>query len=76
MDEFFSGGGKLGTLFIEVCDGIDIKLESRFKARELQIPVVMDTNDRGMLDVERFDLEPGRSILHGFVDDFIENDKK
>ncbi len=24
----------------------------------------MDTNDRGMLDVERFDLEPGRSILN------------
>lgn len=74
MDEFFSDGGKL-DLFIEVCDGIDIKLESRFKARELQIPVVMDTNDRGMLDVERFDTEPGRSILHGFVDTFIENDK-
>jgi len=72
MDEFFTGGGKL-DLFIEVCDGIDIKLESRFKARELQIPVVMDTNDRGMLDIERFDLEPGRSILHGLTDAFIEN---
>ncbi|HEY4327472.1 MAG TPA: ThiF family adenylyltransferase [Mucilaginibacter sp.] len=74
MDEFFLGGGKL-DLFIEVCDGIDIKLESRFKARQLQIPVVMDTNDRGMLDVERFDTEPGRSILHGLVDAFTENDE-
>jgi hypothetical protein len=34
----------------------------------LQIPVVMDTNDRGMLDVERFDLEPNRPILHGLAD--------
>jgi hypothetical protein len=67
MDQFFTGDGKL-DLFIEVCDGIDIKIESRYKARELNIPVVMDTNDRGMLDVERFDLEPERPILHGLAD--------
>ncbi|HEY5325610.1 MAG TPA: Rv1355c family protein [Mucilaginibacter sp.] len=67
MDEFFTDGGKL-DLFVEVCDGLDIKIESRFKARELKIPVVMDTNDRGMLDVERFDLEPERPILHGLAD--------
>jgi hypothetical protein len=70
MDEFFTGGGKL-DLFIEVCDGIDIKLDSRFKAKELQIPVVMDTNDRGMLDIERFDLENDRGIMHGLLDVFI-----
>lgn len=67
MDEFFLGGDKL-DLFIEVCDGLDVKIKSRFKARELKIPVVMDTNDRGMLDVERFDLEPARPILHGLAD--------
>jgi len=66
MDEFFTSDGKL-DLFIEVCDGLDVKIESRFKARELRIPVVMDTNDRGMLDVERFDLEPGRPVLHGLA---------
>lgn len=67
MDDFFLGGGKL-DLFIEVCDGLNVKIKSRFKAREFQIPVVMDTNDRGMLDVERFDLEPARAILHGLAD--------
>jgi hypothetical protein len=67
IDDFFTGQGKL-DLFIEVCDGLDIKIESRFKARELGIPVVMDTNDRGMLDIERFDLEPQRPILHGLAD--------
>jgi hypothetical protein len=67
MDTFFKDGGNL-DLFIEVCDGLDVKIESRFKARELCIPVVMDTNDRGMLDVERFDLEPDRPILHGLAD--------
>jgi len=68
MDAFFTDGGKL-DLFVEVCDGLDIKIQSRFKARELHIPVVMDTNDRGMVDVERFDLDPARPILHGLVGD-------
>ncbi|GAA4314147.1 hypothetical protein GCM10023149_10200 [Mucilaginibacter gynuensis] len=67
MDDFFLGGGKL-DLFVEVCDGLDIKIISRYKARDLQIPVIMDTNDRGMLDIERFDLEPNRAVLHGLAD--------
>lgn len=73
MDAFFTEGGKL-DLLVEVCDGLDIKIESRFKARGLQIPVVMDTNDRGMLDVERFDLEPTRSIFHGLIDSYLGRD--
>lgn len=68
MDEFFLKNGKLDIL-VDECDGLDIKIMARFKARELQIPVVMDTSDRGMLDVERFDLEPQRPILHGAVED-------
>ena len=68
IDTFFiDGHGKL-DLLVEVCDGLDIKIVSRYKARELRVPVVMDTNDRGMLDIERFDLEPDRNILHGLAD--------
>jgi len=67
MDNFFTGNGKL-DLLVDECDGLDIKIISRYKARELKIPVVMDTSDRGMLDVERFDLEPQRPILHGAVE--------
>jgi molybdopterin/thiamine biosynthesis adenylyltransferase len=67
MDDFFLKGGKLDIL-VDECDGLDIKINSRVKARELGIPVVMDTSDRGMLDVERFDLEPDRPILHGAVE--------
>ncbi len=58
--------GKLDAL-IEVCDSLDIKLKSRLKARVMQIPVIMDTNDRGMIDIERFDLEPRRQLFHGIV---------
>ena len=67
MDSFFLEGGKL-DVFVEVCDGLDLKIISRFKAREYQIPVVMDTNDRGMIDVERFDTEPERAIFHGLAE--------
>lgn len=66
--QFFTTGGKM-DLLVEVCDGLDVKILSRFKARELKIPVVMDTNDRGMVDVERYDLEPDRPILHGLAGD-------
>lgn len=72
IDSFFTDDGDL-DLFVEVCDSIDIKVSSRFKARDLRIPVVMDTNDRGMLDIERFDLEPDRDIFHGLIEEFLDN---
>lgn len=67
MDDFFMVGGKL-DLLVEESDGFDIKILSRYKARELQVPVIMEASDRCAVDVERFDLHPQRSILHGIVD--------
>lgn len=67
----FLGGEHPVDLLIEVCDGLDIKILSRIKAREKRIPVIMDTNDRGMLDIERFDLEPQRPLFHGLVDESL-----
>ncbi|TWF44133.1 ThiF family protein [Chitinophaga polysaccharea] len=66
MDDFFTAGGVL-DIFIEECDGVDIKILSRIKAKELKIPVVMEMNDRGMIDIERFDLEPDRPLMHGLI---------
>jgi len=68
LDEFLSEGGNADVL-VEECDGFDVKIASRLKAREKGIPVIMDTNDIGMLDVERFDLEPERPIFHGKVEE-------
>ncbi|MEN8136985.1 MAG: ThiF family adenylyltransferase [Bacteroidota bacterium] len=68
MDEFFDDGVKI-DLFFEESDGFDIKVLSRYKARNYKIPVVMETNDRGMLDIERFDVENFRPLFHGFVTD-------
>lgn len=54
-------------LVVEECDALDIKLLVREEARARRIPVVMETSDRGVLDVERFDLEPDREIFHGLL---------
>ncbi len=66
IDDFFTRGGKL-DLVIDECDGVDVKILCRIKAKELQIPVLMEASDRGTLDVERFDLEPKRPIIHGWL---------
>jgi tRNA A37 threonylcarbamoyladenosine dehydratase len=67
LDAFLHQGGKL-DLLVEVCDSLDVKILARNRARGSGIPVVMDTSDRGMVDVERFDLEPQRPILHGLIE--------
>jgi hypothetical protein len=54
-------------LVIEECDSLDVKLLVREEARERRIPVLMETSDRGVLDVERFDLEPDRPVFHGLL---------
>lgn len=68
LDAFLCDGGKL-DLVVDECDDLSMKFALRMRARELGIPVVMDTSDRGLLDVERFDLEPGRPMFHGRVDE-------
>jgi molybdopterin/thiamine biosynthesis adenylyltransferase len=68
VDAFLREGGAL-DLVLEECDSLDVKLLVRERARDLGIPLVMATCDRGMIDVERFDLEPGRPLLHGLVGD-------
>ncbi len=67
IDAFFTDGGK-ADLLIEESDSFDIKIIARYKARALGIPVLMEASDKCMVDVERFDLEPQRAILHGLVD--------
>lgn len=66
LTAFLLRGGRLDVL-IDECDSIDIKLKLRFTARLHKIPVLMETSDRSLIDVERFDLEPTRPIFHGLV---------
>ncbi|MFJ9343798.1 ThiF family adenylyltransferase [Streptomyces sp. NPDC101733] len=76
MEEFFSGGAGPIDLLIEECDTPYVKIAAREHARARGIPVVMDANDRGLLDVERFDLEPDRPLLHGLLGETTSGDLK
>ncbi len=67
IHDFFTKNGKL-DLVIDECDGVNVKILCRIKAKELQVPVLMEASDRGTLDVERFDLEPERPIIHGWLE--------
>jgi molybdopterin/thiamine biosynthesis adenylyltransferase len=58
-------------LVVDECDNLETKIMLRKACRERGIPVVMDTSDSLMLDVERFDLEPDRPIFHGLIDESI-----
>lgn len=71
IDSFFDEGGRL-DLLVEECDSVAIKILARQEAKKRQLPVVMDTSDRGMLDIERFDLDPEYLILHGLVDEKVD----
>lgn len=64
---FFDGVGGAGPLdlLVEECDTVWAKVAAREYARRRGVPVLMDTNDRGLLDVERFDLELDRPLFHG-----------
>ncbi|MGA7055323.1 MAG: Rv1355c family protein [Mycobacterium sp.] len=63
VDEFLDGL----NIVVDECDSLDMKISVREGARARRIPVMMATSDRGLLDVERFDLQPQRPILHGLM---------
>jgi len=67
MQDFLQHNGKL-DLLIDECDSFDIKIQIRQAAKAFQIPVLMEGSDRCTIDIERFDLEKNRPILHGMVD--------
>jgi molybdopterin/thiamine biosynthesis adenylyltransferase len=56
-------------IVVEECDSLDMKVALRIAARDREIPVLMATSDRGRVDVERFDQEPERPIMHGLLGD-------
>jgi hypothetical protein len=70
VDEFVAG---LDVL-LEECDSLDVKLLVREAAKRQRVPVIMETSDRGLLDVERFDLDPTLPIFHGLLGDLAATD--
>ena len=56
-------------LLIDECDSMEIKLLLRSKAKQFHIPVLMDTSERGQIDIERYDLDPTLPMFHGALSD-------
>lgn len=54
-------------VIIEECDNLQVKKLVRTHCKIAKVPVLMDTSDQLMIDVERFDLEPNREIFHGLI---------
>jgi molybdopterin/thiamine biosynthesis adenylyltransferase len=65
LDAFLDGL----DIVVEECDSLDMKVALRMAARDRRLPVLMATSDRGRVDVERFDQDPDRPILHGLLGD-------
>jgi molybdopterin/thiamine biosynthesis adenylyltransferase len=65
IEEFLDGL----DVVVEECDSLEMKVLVRQAARARRLPVLMATSDRGLLDVERFDLQPERPVLHGLLGD-------
>lgn len=63
IDEFLHGL----DLVVEECDSLDAKVLVREAARARRLPVLMATADRGLIDVERFDQDAERPIMHGLL---------
>ncbi len=69
LDAFLcTADGRPVDLLVEECDDLPLKVQLRERARVLGVPVLMATAEGGLLDLERFDLEPARPLLHGLVD--------
>ena len=54
---------------VDACDSLPVKAKLRMACKTHQVPLVMDTNDRGMVDVERYDRPElsGEGYLHGRI---------
>lgn len=61
MSDFLGGV----DLVVDACDAPAAKALLRLGARDRRMPLIMETNDRGMLDIERYDLEETQEFLHG-----------
>ncbi|MEO8065557.1 MAG: ThiF family adenylyltransferase [Candidatus Doudnabacteria bacterium] len=75
IEEFILGEPRLGV-FVDAMDSIDLKILARLICKKNKIPVLSatDNGDSVILDIERFDLEPGREIFHGLVKDIEQLD--
>ena len=66
IGEFFEGASKLDVVIDEI-DNLAVKCLIRENAKRLRLPVLMaaDNGDNGVIDIERYDLEPQTPFFQG-----------
>ena len=57
-------------LVCDACDQVRAKANLRWFARTNGVPLIMETSDRGMIDIERYDF-PETPYLHGRISDAL-----
>ena len=62
-------------LVVDECDSFDIKIILRNLSRKFRKPLLMHTSERGITDVERYDIMEDLPIFHGLLDGVDLNDK-
>lgn len=75
VDEFLAADGGIDLLH-EECDDVYVKIMIREKSRSLGIPVIMEASDKCTVDIERFDLDRHRPLLHGMIPNVKSEDLK
>lgn len=65
INQILEDAGRPVDILVDECDSMAMKVSMRQAAKAKRIPVIMDTSDRGQIDIERFDLEPNRPLFHG-----------
>ncbi|MFA6486302.1 MAG: ThiF family adenylyltransferase [Candidatus Magasanikbacteria bacterium] len=75
IDDFFSSNDGL-QLVIEEMDNPYLKLRAREVARASRVPMIMaaDNGDGVIVDIERYDIQPDRPLLHGILGDMHPRD--
>lgn len=66
IGRFFEGPPKLDVVVDEI-DNLGMKYLIREHAKRLRVPVIMatDNGDNGLVDIERYDLDPDLEYFHG-----------
>jgi hypothetical protein len=62
-------------LVVDECDSFDIKISLRELAKKFRKPLLMHTSERGITDIERYDIHEDLPIFHGLLENVDFNDK-
>lgn len=62
-------------LVVDECDSFDIKISLRELSKKYRKPLLMHTSERGITDIERYDIIDNLPIFHGLLENVDLKDK-